>query len=494
MRWIIDRLLLVLTLCLLGMPGTTAPVGAIQPLWAEAARLHSDQYDSAAIDIYEQIASVSPQDPAPLLAAGEIYLTQRRWALAEDAFNRALARNGGDASGLAGLAESRWNQGDLQKALSLWEAALAACDAGYNDRQGVCSGIHVRLALGYLDMQRWDDAEAMLRQGLARRHNPAAHLYLAMIQAVGDTRAARQELAAIADTGPSWLVEGRDYLRATLDQAGESGSAAETAKLLGIAYVQIEEWQLAGLALRRALRLDPEDAETMAFLGYTQAQLNQPAFDHLAGAVQARPDWPLGHYLLGLYYLKQGAYEFAAEEFRVTLRLDPGNAQAQVDLARAYVGLGQYLDAEEALVRAVQSAPRDLTFHLALVRFYADHAYNITGRGLDAAQKAADLAPDNAQVRDMLGWMYFLAGDPDQARLHLESALHLDPGLASTYYHLGMLNRALGRDEEARSALLRVLDLDTDGFYRDQALTALREMALISPSFDGSDIAQDADE
>jgi tetratricopeptide (TPR) repeat protein len=79
----------------------------------------------------------------------------------------------------------------------------------------------------------------------------------------------------------------------------------------------------------------------------------------------------------------------------------------------------------------------------------------------------------------MLGWMYFLAGDSSQAQLHLESALQLNPELASTYYHLGVLRKALGEDEAAQFAFLRAIDLDTDGFYRSQAQKALREMSQV---------------
>jgi Flp pilus assembly protein TadD len=164
------------------------------------------------------------------------------------------------------------------------------------------------------------------------------------------------------------------------------------------------------------------------------------------------------------------------EELRVTLELDPGNAQAEVDLARAHIGQGQYLAAEEALVRAVEAAPADLTFHLALARFYADHAFRVGDRGLAAAQAAADLAPADPQARDLLGWMHFLAGDAARARLHLESALRLDAGLVSAYYHLGVLHQRLGETEAARFAFLRAIDLDRDGFYRDQAYAALRQM------------------
>ena len=466
------KLFLVVVLVLLGTPVVPPPIGATDLLWGEATDLRAAKSYAAAIETYEQIAALSPEDLEALLAIGEIYLTQRRWPLAEDVFNRALARDGENAKALTGLATARWEQGDRQRAVSLWESALSR-----GEHESDLSDIQVRLALAYLDIDRPAEAEAMLRNEVAGRGNPTAHLYLAMMQAIDDPSGARRELKAITNNEPPAVVAMRDYLLESLGGAETADTAARQAKSMGLAFVQIGEWQLARTALERALRLDPTDAEATAFLGHAEAQLGRPAFTHLARAVESQPDWPLGHYLLGLFYLDQEAHEFAVEEFQATLRLDPGNARALADLARAYVGLGQYLEAEEALTRAAESAPDDLTFHSALVRFYADHTFQVTDRGLAAARAAANLAPEDPQTRDMLGWMYFLAGDPAKARLHLESALRLDPKLARTHYHLGVLRNAMGEEEAAQFAFLRAIDLDTDGFYRRQAQKLLRDMA-----------------
>ncbi len=471
---IINRAVLVALVGLLGMAGmlaVPAPGGAIPSLWTEAADLRALKSYTAAVGVYEQIAALSPGDPAPLLAMGEIYLAQSRWPLAEDAFNRALARVGDDPDALAGLAAACWGKGDRQRAVRLWEAALARKP-----------DVRVRLALAYLDLNRPGDAQALLQAMVAEGgQTPAAdvttaHLYLALLQAVDDRAGARRELVAIPDDGPAATVATRDYLLATLDRVDKAATPAEEAKGLGLALAQIEEWQLARAALERALALDPSDAETMAFLGHVEAQLGRPALAHLSAGVAARPDWSAGHHLLALYYIKQEVYGLAVDELQTALRLDPADRQARLDLARAQVGLGQYVAAEEALVGAVEAAPKDLTTHLALVRFYAGHAFRVSDRGLAAALAAADLAPDNAEVHDLLGWMYFLAGDSELARLHLENALRLDPASASATYHLGLLHNALGEKEAARLAFMRAVDLDTEGFYRDRSQTALREM------------------
>jgi tetratricopeptide (TPR) repeat protein len=459
------------------MPATLPSAGAVESLWAEAADLRAIKSFAAAVEVYEEIGSLIPQDPEPLIAIGEVYLTQHRWPLAEDAFNRALARDGKNDAALAGLAIARWEQGDQLRAIELWETALAHRPDSTTHEVEVSklNSTRLRLALAYLDIERPADAKAMLSQEVSFSDNPAAHLYLAMLKATKDPAGARRELVAIPEDAPPSIVSARDYLLEATTNAEAADTAADAAKLMGLAFVQVEEWHLARAALQRALALDPSDGEAMAFLGHSESQLGTPAFTHLAQAVETQPDWPLGHYLLGLYYLKQGAYEFAVEEFQTTLRLDPGNAQAMADLAGAYVNQGQYLEAEQALAFAVESAPGDMSFHKALLHLYADHALGATDRGLAAAKAATDLAPEDPEVRDMLGWMYFLAGDSARARLHLESALRLDPESASVHYHLGVLRKALGEEEAAQFALLRAIDLDTGGYYRGQAQKALRE-------------------
>jgi len=443
-----------------------------------AADLRALKSYTAAVEVYEQMAGLSPDDPDPLLSIGEIYLTQRRWLPAIDAFNRALARQGNCGPAQAGLATATWERGERLEALALWQMALA--------NQPHLTEARLRLALAYLNLNRPAEAEATLhailvsgsgRPGEGEDNPPgqgsiaSAHLYLAMLYALDDVEGARRQLVAIPSDAPQPVVATRDYMLAALKQSA-ADSEAEAARTLGLAFVQIEQWQLAKDALDRALALDPTDAETMAYLGHVESQLGRPAMNHLAATVAARPEWPLGHYLLGLYYVKYDLADLAIEQFQETLRLDPGNAQTQVDLARAYTSVGDYLNAESAYQAAAEAAPEDLTFQLALAHFYADHSLHVTDRGLAAAHSAADLAPDDPRARDLLGWLYFLAGDPQKARLHLLSALRLDREQPSTYYHLGMLYQALGQQEAAHSAFLRAIDLDTDGWYRERAQAA----------------------
>jgi tetratricopeptide (TPR) repeat protein len=458
------------------------PEGAAKMLWRAADELYMLQSYNGALQAYEQVAALLPTEPAPLVVIGHIYLAQQRWPLAVDAFNRALARRIDNAVAWAGLASAKWAQGEITAAAAYWRAALL--------HQPDLMSARLGLALSMLYEGQPDEADAMLQAGLAMLHPEAsswsaqlegiatAHLLRGAILALDSPTEARYELSLIPKDAAAETLAQRDHLLVALDHSAASGSPAQAVKRLGLAMMQLELWPLARLALTRACTLQPDDAEALAHLGHVEATmgLDRPAWEHLSAAVALRPDWPLARLWLGTYCRQRGSLHLAAMQLRSALALDPANTEALLELSRTYVGQGNYTQAEQALLTAAAKAPHDLDIQLALARFYADSLWHVADRGLAAAQKAAQMAPQDARVRDLLGWMYLLAGDWDQARLHLLSALALDPEQASTYYHLGRFYLTLGFRDYARLAFLRVSDLDSTGQLRARALDLLNRL------------------
>lgn len=531
-RWL---LIIVLIGLVLASPGDTPVEGALPWLTLQAAELQTARFYTRAVDGYEQLADLLPADPQPLVCIGYIYLTQHRWPLAEDAFNRALARRANCIPAWAGLAEATWWQARPEQALIGWQTALT-----YAPTDGA---LRLRLARALLRLERLTEAERILLErlpaevpgtptdeslaaadipnatpavlesptwgtedglpvlvpGLCRSRSPGyamsqsepcphlsvpvqetdavARLYLAALQAPYDPESARRALNALSDQAPPPALSARAYLlQALTPLQGEQLSADGAVRRFGLAMAQLGQWALARPALARVVALDARNAEALAFLGYAEAQLGHTGLDHLQAAIAMRPEWPLAHYLLARYHLNRSAYQPAREALETVLRLDPGNVVAWLEAARAYIGLGRYAEAETALRRAVALAPTQLTCHLALVDFYASQPHLAAGPGLAAARAAAELAPQDPSAREALGWMYLLAGDLEQAGLHLRSALQLDPERASLHYRLGVLYRAQGDPTTARIEFLRAIDLDTDQGYRERAWQALREL------------------
>ena len=84
--------------------------------------------------------------------------------------------------------------------------------------------------------------------------------------------------------------------------------------------------------------------------------------------------------------------------------------------------------------------------------------YNERGdaRAVEVARRAAEVAPDNPDVLDTLGWVLVQqGGDPEEAVRMLRRSAELNPENPSVQYHLGVALRATGELEAARAALVR---------------------------------------
>jgi tetratricopeptide (TPR) repeat protein len=83
-----------------------------------------------------------------------------------------------------------------------------------------------------------------------------------------------------------------------------------------------------------------------------------------------------------------------------------------------------------------------------------------------------DLAPENAEAVETLGWAYHLAGQSALAVGPLERALQVARS-ARVHYRLGEVYRALGQVEEARGHLQAAVDLDWTGMVGERARETL---------------------
>jgi len=255
---------------------------------------------------------------------------------------------------------------------------------------------------------------------------------------------------------------------------------ADQALLLGIAFLQRDELTLARRQLKRAVALAPANAEAHAYLGHVLDRLGDTSAgrDALQQALALDPDLVMAYYFLGIHYRQVGDTEEAQATLWQGLVRDSENAALRVQMAEAYLELGDYAGAEEWYQGAVKVVPEDqrFDFQLILVHFYLDHLYHVAEGGVPAAEAAVALAPGDARAQDLLGWAYHLAGRQAEAEQALVKAVALAPDLVSARYHLGSLYASTGRPDLARQHLERAVDLDTEGYYRERAEAALRDL------------------
>jgi len=444
---------------------TAPPVSQLEPLLAQK------QY-AAAVNLLETAAQNRPTDPSPLAQTGQIYLQQHRWLLAEDAFNRALARQPANALAVAGLAEVQLNQGKWPQAEELWQQAAALNP----NLPGVFTGLG-RTHLFRLD---FNAARAAFLEQQTRQPDPEAQWYLAALAAPLDVAQAGQYLAAIPPTATADVLARRDYLLAALAPFDSQSPPGEVAQAVGVALAQAKLWPLAINALETARaqtgdKRGADYARTLAFLAHALAQTGRPALDMFEEARWLDPASALPLYFYGLYLRQKNALKSAELMFAEAIKLDPNNAAFYAELAQTKVEQGDFVAAEAQFEAAMGAASHNPEIQMLRVRFYGGRGYRLVEAGIPAAQAIIQTNPANAEAHAWLGWMYFLTGQPNKAAPSLRKAIALNPELVSARYWLGRVLEA-SAPEDAAEQYRRVVDLDTQGDYRDEALRGLQRL------------------
>ena len=172
---------------------------------------------------------------------------------------------------------------------------------------------------------------------------------------------------------------------------------------------------------------------------------------------------------LGSELLRRGDLDGAERAFREATRLAPRWAIPQRGLADVHAARGDWRAAILAYERALRLAPRDVRSHLRLARALA--AEGETSEALGRARHAVALAeatraPDAIEHRIealvVLGFVHAERAEIDEALAAYDSAIALQPGLASAWAARGVALLRASRLDDAEAALARAQELGED--------------------------------
>ena len=122
---------------------------------------------------------------------------------------------------------------------------------------------------------------------------------------------------------------------------------------------------------------------------------------------------------------------------------------------------------------AAEMAADNPDFWLLLAQYSLSKEVEVRTIALPAARNAIALKARNAAGLDALGYGYYLLGNLNMSERILASSVQLDPSLALTQYHLGLLRLAQDQIPRARAALQRAVLLDGGGPVADMAQLTL---------------------
>ncbi len=209
-------------------------------------------------------------------------------------------------------------------------------------------------------------------------------------------------------------------------------------RYLGLAYAQMEDMPQAIAWMKRALAIQPSDANL--------------------------------HMNLGNAYKRCGEFDHAIEQYQQALAIDPNYAQAYNNLAGIYAKKDQYHLALQAYRKAVHAEPGFTQAHfnlgLLLLRYHELAAAEIQFNNVFA------LDPSNTGAQFYLGLLKLQADDLEAAETLFKEVLAIEPHDIDALVNLGVTALKQSREQVAIDYFTQALLLDENNIEARNNLAA----------------------
>jgi tetratricopeptide (TPR) repeat protein len=476
--------------------------------------LQTDRADKA-IEEFRRLVKADGQDRVARSGMIAAYVTLGRTREAEEALGEALSKNPKDLEALlqrsAILVGRRKSQEAERDLLQVLEVRPNLAEA------------HYLLAMVYEQTGTRLNQRQALDEAL--QHNPAflpARMALSMwfirngaakagLEVINEAPAAQENMLAVrAQQNWALLALGRmDEARKGVDDGLARARVPDL--LLQAALLRLTEKRYAesrALA-REALQNNPVDLRALEILARGHALQGQipEAVKEVRTYVARAPKTPEAQHFLGNLMLAAGDRNSARGAFQAAGAAAPDFAPALLSLAQMEISEGRLEHASKTLqqVAAVDTtntaklwlghieqragnAAAAMAHYRAVLAADARHvtalnnlAYLLAEAGrpqeaLKFAEKAKELAPDNAAVENTLGWVLYQSGLYSLAVTHLESADRREPS-ARRKCHLAMAYFKLGRRQQAERLLAEAVQMDPRVPERETARQLLASAA-----------------
>ena len=491
------------------VPLHAQPSSAAEAHAREGFRLASEGRDIArAEEELRHAVRLDPGNAAYRSALGGVLAVQRKFDEAAAAFEEALRMRPGDNATRRNLAAAQWQLGRLDLSESNLERVLAAepTDQAAALLLGIVSAAtgqcirSIRLLESVMPLvrQRPEAATALATCYFAAGRHREGNQTLGALSPAGaetetvfqagvvaaqaqDFETALQLFAAVLDTygdRPTLLYniaycqyrtarfsEARDTLREIV-RSGQPTS--EVLSLLGWSHRQEGQFDAALNAFRAAIEIDPENEANYLDLATAlmDDKRNPAALSVIQASLRAVPGSVALLKFRGLLEMTLGHYLDAARTYQEAAALQPDSANIHLNLALSQAASGDLESSfgsfEAGMRRFPHHAPHHLEYGRLLLAQRKSSHDPIHRRAAALIQKAVELDPAFADARYEAGKIALEDGDPAQALRHLESAAESAPGRSKIHHSLARAYGRLGREEDARKARERFLELKAE--------------------------------
>ncbi len=429
------RVLVGLVVCLLlitGLSGDSVLTPHLDWIGEAATQIREGRYTSAET-VYKRAMERTPEDAGPALYLARLYAEwgqpQRGLIAVDEAVDRGAQEDLVRPLRFDLLAQTeRWTQLRFEARQQLshvptdpkaWQALTIAAL-----HQGDCAAA-TESVIGWINTESSRPAEALY--------------FLAVLSA-----------------DPDRLARFAPELHQRAFVCGEVSPSC-----IGHALVRQGFWAHAICPLRQAIRLDPQDSGSHAWLGeaLTRNDLHAEAESHLLEAVRLAPNDPLPWLLLGKHYLNLGETSAARRSLLNAQALDPANPAPCLAIAELKAQASAYEEIQTWADAALERAPDDAEVWKAVARLYLERNLITDRYPLWAAEGAVRMEPEDGEAHMLLGWAHLQSERTQDALLTLKKSTELAPYSGEAHFWLAQALEASGSAEQAEQALTRAANL-----------------------------------
>ena len=222
-------------------------------------------------------------------------------------------------------------------------------------------------------------------------------------------------------------------LGSTLLDQSQAAMALKSMRV-GLNFSRSEGIDAEGLqALEKSVKLDSNHLEARVRLG--KAYTDQNRFDEtlvqFKTVAQKAPRYPQIHSYLAILYLELGMAIKAIQELTTEVKYYPDDAMSHLDLGDLLLQLAQPKLALKHLLITEKKSPDTPDLHYALAKAY--RSLKQPRKALASALKCVELSPQSPSPRYLLSQLYHQNNQIDKAREELKIADKLKNRLTNTY-------------------------------------------------------------
>jgi putative PEP-CTERM system TPR-repeat lipoprotein len=387
-----------------------------------------------AAKVAEEAIAANPTSAAAHFIRGRVLAAQGRLETAEKSFNDALRLNPSASAARVELAR-------LKMASDAGDAVALARQAAKEAPRSL-------------------DAQLTLVRGLVQKHEDAEAERI-----LSDLVKAAPDAAPVHALTGSLLARKRDNAGA---RAAFSRALAidpiDVEALEGITAVDMTTGRAADAIgrLEALMQRTPDDFGLMMVMAKAYAtSRNLPAAERvLVKAIDVNPSGLAAYSMLGQVYLAQKQLPAARAQFEKVVAQQDRPVGALTVIGMIDLLENRVSDAQRSFERVIKLDPRAAVAANNLAWIYAEHGGSID-MALQLAQVAQASMPNEAEVNDTLGWIYYKKGMLPQAEEALQRSLKLAPKNATAAYHLALVLEKTGNLAGARRMMTQYLTLDS---------------------------------